>query len=277
MKRKAITGLLAAGVLLITSVTPVQAENQVDTYGTYHAALGVQTDSYRRVFRDAYFDGDAEQEEEFQKLKRERSQGSGAEGAEIQKGKFKDVTIKGNGTYTVSLKNADFHWERKFRKLYVATDIPNTQEIEFSNMSVNIDGRVLRTFEEPVLDVSKTYRKNCVLLAIHPVNEDVKNAISTRTVPRNQDNVIKIRFTVSGFDYDKGETPETPTPKPTATPEVTEAPVSREKATQEPKSSVAPKKDTEMPVENEVGIVVTIIVAIGGVLGCLVVVTKRSR
>lgn len=277
MRRKVVLGLLMAGVLLVSGVKPVQAEKKVDTYGEYHAALGVQTDSTRRVFRDAYFDGKAEKKDDFRELKRERSTGSGAERAEALDGTFKDVKIKGNGTYTVSLKNADFRGDRSFRKLYVATDIPNTGDITFSNMSVSIDGRVLRTFEEPVLDVSKTYRKNCVLLAIHPINEEIKDAISTRTVPGNQENVIKIRFTVSGFDYDKGETPETPTPKPTATPEVTKAPVKENKATASPENRKDSAKSQELPVENEVGIAATIVIAICGVLGCLVVVSRRSR
>ena len=144
MKRRAAVGILMAGILLAVRVAPVQAEPKVDTYGEYHAALGVQTDATRRVFRDAYFDGRAEEAEDFNKLKRERSQGSGADRAEESRGTFKDVAMKGNGTYTVSLKNADFHGDRTFRKLYVATDIPNTNKIKFSNMSVSIDGRVLR-------------------------------------------------------------------------------------------------------------------------------------
>lgn len=272
-----------AGALLVAGVRPAEAERKVDTYGEYHAALGVQTDSYRRVFRDAYFDGKAEKAEDFKKLKRERSRGSGAKRAEESEGTFKDVTIKGNGTYTVSLKNADFHGNSSFRKLYVATDIPNTKKIKFSNMSVSIDGRVLRTFDRPVLDTSKTYRGNSVLLAIHPVNEEVRGAISARTVPRNRENEIKIRFTVSGFDYDKGEKPNTPSPEPTATPEESAAPAKESRDTPAPEATRAseetekPEESGKLPMGNQVGIVVTIVAAIGGVLACLAVVTKRNR
>ncbi len=272
-----------AGALLVAGVRPAEAERKVDTYGEYHAALGVQTDSYRRVFRDAYFDGKEEKAEGFKKLKRERSRGSGAKRAEESEGTFKDVTIKGNGTYTVSLKNADFHGNSSFRKLYVATDIPNTKKIKFSNMSVSIDGRVLRTFDRPVLDTSKTYRGNSVLLAIHPVNEEVRGAISARTVPRNRENEIKIRFTVSGFDYDKGEKPNTPSPEPTATPEESAAPAKESRDTPAPEATRAseetekPEESGKLPMGNQVGIVVTIVAAIGGVLACLAVVTKRNR
>lgn len=283
MRKRAVVGILMAGALLVAGTRPVQAEQKVDTYGEYHAALGVQTDAVRRVFRDAYYDGRAEEEDDFEELKRERSQGSGPERAESCQGDFKDVTIKGNGTYTVSLKNADFHGQRTFRKLYVATDIPNTGEIKFSNMSVSIDGEVLRTFHEPVLDVSKTYRKNSVLLAIHPVNEEVKDEIPVRSVPRNRENIIKIRFTVTGFDYEKGEKPQRPTPEPTATPEVTQAPREKETArtpevTREPgNQNNEENASRELPVENKIGIIVTIVAAIGGVLICLTVVTRRNR
>ncbi len=283
MRKRAVAGILLAGALLVSGIRPAEAEQKVDVYGEYHAALGVQTDSYRRVFRDAYFDGKAEKADDFKKLKRERSQGSGAKRAEESEGIFKDVTIKGNGTYTVSLKNADFHGYSSFRKLYVATDIPNTKEIKFTHMSVSIDGRVLRTFDRAVLDASKMYRKNSVLLAIHPVNEEVKGAISTRTVPRNRENEIKIRFTVSGFDYDKGEKPSTPTPKPTATPEESAAPKKESQdtpvpeITQAPEETENPEESGKLPMGNQVGIVVTIVAAIGGVLACLAVVTKRNR
>ena len=283
MRKRAVAGILLAGALLAASMRPAEAEQKVDTYGEYHAALGVQTDSYRRVFRDAYYDGKAEKAEDFKKLKRERSQGSGAERAEESEGTFKDVSIKGNGTYTVSLKNGDFHGNSSFRKLYVATDIPNTKEIKFSNMSVSIGGRVLRTFDKPVLDTSKMYRKYSVLLAIHPVNEEVKGAISARTVPRSRENEIKIRFTVSGFDYDKGEKPGTPSPKPTATPKDSAAPAKESRdtpaleVTKVPEESRKPEESGELPMGNQVGIIVTIVAAIGGVLACLAVVTKRNR
>lgn len=283
MNRKKVTAIILAGALAAACAVPAQAKAEVDTYGEYRAALGVQTDSTRRVFRDAYYDGTSEKKSDFKKLKRERTQGSGAERAETCDGTFSDVKIKGNGTYVVSLKNADFHWNRTFRKLYVATDIPNTDTIKFTNMSVSIDGRVLRTFDEAVLDESKMYRKNCVLLAIHPVNEDVKDAISTRTVPTGSENVIKIRFTVSGFDYDKGEVPETPAPKPTATPEVTTAPKDKNSdtvvsdSTAAPEKSADPEKSGEVPIGNQVGILVTIVAAIGGVLACLAVVSKRNH
>jgi len=286
MRKRAVAGILLAGALLVAGVRPAEAEQKVDTYGEYHAALGVQTDSYRRVFRDAYYDGKAEKADDFKKLKRERSQGSGAKRAETSEGTFKDVAIKGNGTYTVSLKNGDFHGYSSFRKLYVATDIPNTKKIKFSNMSVSIDGRVLRTFDKPVLDVSKMYRKNAVLLAIHPVNEDVRGAISSRTVPRSRENEIKIRFTVSGFDYDKGEKPETPSPVPTATaaPEETAVPEEEEQDTPVPEITQEPQdrgqednNSGEIPLGNQVGIILTIVAAIGGVLVCLTVVTRRNR
>lgn len=283
MRKRAVAGILLAGALLVAGTRPAQAEQKVDAYGEYRAALGMQTDSYRRVFRDAYFDGKAEKADGFQTLKRERSRGSGAKRAEESEGAFKDVKIKGNGTYTVSLKNADFHGNSSFRKLYVATDIPNTKEIKFSNMSVSIDGRVLRTFHKPVLDTSKMYRKNSVLLAIHPVNEEVKGAIPARSVPRNSENEIKIRFTVSGFDYDKGEKPVTPSPRPTATPEESAAPKKESRdtpvpeKTRKPEQTEKPKESGELPMGNQVGIAATIVTAIGGVLACLAVVTKRNR
>lgn len=274
---KTVAGMLLAGILLgVGEKSAYAAKEKVDAYGEYHAALGVQTDSYRRVFRDAYFDGKNEKRSDYGQLLRETGR---EDEFTKQDGEFKDVTIKGNGTYSVTLKNADFSGDRNFRKLYVATDIPNTEDIHFSNMSVSINGKVLRTFDEAVLDVSKMYRANCVLLAIHPVNEDVKNAISTRNVPQTSKNTIKITFTVDGFGYEKGQVPQTPEPEPTDTPDATQIPEVIEETPKAEKTQEVTKQPApaELSDGRKAGIAVTVTVAIAGILGCVIVVTRRSR
>ena len=269
--------------VLFLGETDASAKKKVDKNGVYHAALGLQTDSRKNVYRQGYYENGAEEEDDFSSLVMGKK---GKSDYEVLDGTFKDVTIKGNGTYSVSLKNADFNGDRRFRKLYVTTDIPNTGEITFSNMIVSIDGTVLRTFNEPVLDSTKQHKQNCMLLAIHPTDRNLRNGVNRWSVPRNKTNTIKISFTVEGFSYDKGE------PVPTEEPEVTEEP----EETIAPEESVLPEKtvapeseqntkkqkaETEkyppLSTERKVGIAGTIVIAIAAIILCIMVVSRRQH
>ena len=168
----------------------------------------------------------------------------------------------------------------------MATDIPNTKEIKFSNLSIRINGTVLRTFSKPVLD-SADHKSKCVLLVLDPDNSEVRNSISS-TVPRSTENEIKVTFTVKGFSYKKGETPPTPTPKPTKTPEVedikkeddnTDGTDAREAiATEAPEEIEETNEEAgEVTVEKKIGIGITVVFAIGAILACVVVVNKRQH
>ena len=189
--------------------TPNPAEKVVDLNGKYHAALGLQTDTDKWIYRMGYYHDKYVGKKEWEHL------ATGIYGKKSYKkikSEFKDVTINGNGTYTVSLKNADFKGETSFCQMQVSTDIPNTGQITFSNMIVTIDGNEVGSFAEPYIDTSdKETKGNCCLLAINKWKMD-SNVIDSECVPQNDKNKISITFTVRGFNYDNPEQKVEPEP-----------------------------------------------------------------
>lgn len=278
--RKIVTGCLLAGCLLVGNAGEGQAApilEEFDTYGEYHAALGLKLETNPRIFRDAYYEQDAPALEEWGKLLK----GNGDDDVKEElAGEFKDIKIKGNGKYTVKLKNAEYDGGSEFRKLYVATDIPNSGEVTFKNLVVKIDGEKVAGMKKPVLDTTDEYSGHCVLLVLHPSNEAVKDVMEADTVPQSDENLLEISFEVEGFSYDKGEAAATPTPEPTATPEPEqipeEEPFTEDKTDQEAATEKS-SSDTELSAGRKAGIVITIIVAIGGIVTSLVVVNQRKH
>lgn len=281
MKRKLIyMGMFLCGVCSFILTGGRTEAKKVDTAGKYHAALGVATDYSKSVHRDAYYEKKYLQDGNRDKLV---VGVNGESGYQILDGTFEDTVIKGNGTYAVTLTNADFNYNRSFRKLYVATDIPNTRQIKFTNFSVSINGQVLRTFDKAVL-ADDSHRKNCVLLAIDTENAEVRNAFSRSTVPGNKQNEIKLRFQVKGFNYKKGEAPPTPTPVPTETPEIQEIAEAGEElpettGTEEPEQVMTETSESigEVPIENKIGIGITVVIGIGAIILCMVIVGRRQH
>lgn len=277
---KRISGFL--GIALITGLLFFSGHaeaKKLDRAGKYHAAFGVETDYSASVHRDAYF------EKKYLK-KADRKQlvigESGKVGYRILEGTFKDTVIKGNGTYEVSLTNADFNQNRSFRKLYVATDIPYTNKIKFRNIKISMNGRQIRTYDDAVFDKGEHGKHYCVLLLIDTNDDRVRNAFARSSVPTSTQNEIKISFDVWGFVYNKGEQPPTPTPVPTPTPEITLAPeaaadsqVSSEITNVS--SEVAEEVIREIPLENKIGIGVTVAAAIGMIILCIIAVNRRQH
>ncbi len=251
---------------------------KLDTAGKYHAAFGVETDYKDSVHRDAYF-------EKKYKNRADRNQliigKSGTVGYRILEGTFKDTVIKGNGTYEVSVTNANFNQNRSFRKLYVATDIPYTKKIKFRNVTISMNGRLIRTYEKAVLDEGEHGNHYCVLLLIDTNDDRVRNAFARSSVPTSTQNEIKISFDVKGFVYNKGEQPPTPTPVPTPTPEITPTPeaVAENPAAASVQTVTAEAEEVikEVPIENKIGIGVTVVLAIGMIVLCVIMVNRRQH
>lgn len=278
--RNIVTGCFLAGCLILGNVQGGQAapvQEEFDAYGEYHAALGLKLETNPRVYRDAYFEEEALSQEQWGKLLK----GNGDDDVKEElDGEFKDITIKGNGTYSVKLKNADYDNGDEFRKLYVATDIPNSGDVTFKNIVVKVDGEKVAKMKNPVFDTTEEYSGHCVLLVLHPSNEAVKDVMEANTVPQTDKNIIEISFEVEGFSYDKGEAAVTPAPEPTATPEPEqipeEEPVTEDKTVRESNSEDS-SSDRELSTGRKAGIAITIIVAIGGIVTSLIVVNQRKH
>lgn len=251
---------------------------KLDLAGKYHAAFGVETDYRESVHRDAYF-------EKKYKKRADRNQliigESGTVGYRILEGTFKDTQIKGNGTYEVSVTNANFNQNRSFRKLYVATDIPYTNKIKFRNVKISMNGRLIKTYDKAVLDEGEHGKHYCVILLIDTNDDRVRNAFARSSVPTSTQNEITISFDVKGFVYNKGEQPPTPTPVPTPTPEITPTPEAVENPASAETQNVSLEGTEEVikevPLENKVGIAVTVAAAIGMIVLCVIIVNRRQH
>lgn len=280
MKRK---GLITALAVVFTSVMVIgsayvgaEPTNQtVNLDGTYHAALGLKTET-KNIYRMAYYHKKSAGSDKWKRLA--IGDYSSAEYQEITS-TFTDVVIKGNGKYTVKLENADFQEETNFSKMQVSTDIPNTGQITFSNMVVKVNGTEVGRFDEPYIDSHRDANGNCCLLIVNKNRQDFQG-IDGNIVPTGTENKITVTFNVSGFNYKKGQKPKPPvvkTPEPVQennqTPEpVTEPPVV---------STATPEPVETRPIVNEEirpAIIITVIsIAVISIVTITITVTRRKK
>lgn len=298
--RKGIMGLALASVLVLSNVSPVLAapetsatpsasadvtptatplDTEVNVNGKYHATLGFETDSYRNVYRYGYFDDKDRAKKEWKQI----SSGTiGEDDYQSYQGTFKNAIIKGNGTYSVRLSNANYRYANTFKLLQVSTDIPNTGAITFSNMKVIVNGEEKLSFKKVSTSSNRDY---VVLYAINDKKEALADlGDDKRIVPSSyQSNSVVIKFKVSGFSYKKGETAPTPTPVATPTIEPTQEPATEASAQPDVSAGAEAITGTEAPKVNEVtterkvGMGFVVVIAIGGIVASLVVVNKRKR
>lgn len=237
MRRNKLFKRLAAGILtgamaLAMLVSPVFAETEagtepegtkaeetkaqeVDLNGTYRAALGIQTSTDKWVQRMAYYEEKQNKmfgTDNYDKLFYTDNE---TQKDETLPGTFTDVEIAGNGTYTVSLSGADFKGETAISQLHIATDIPVSDTVKFSNVELNINGRKIVTFEDAVMEEEAPYivagmdilllnhwrPELCSDLEAKGVSKDANSGWNL--LAGNGDDNITVTFTVSGFAYDK--------------------------------------------------------------------------
>lgn len=286
---KRLKGVIAAAAVAFTSIMAagsiyVKAEparQTVDLNGTYHAALGVRTDT-KNIYRMAYYHKKSAGSDKWKHLA--TGDYSSAEYTKINS-KFTDVTIKGNGKYTVKLENADFQEEINFSKMQISTDIPNTGQITFSDMVIKVNGTEVGRFDEPYIDRHDDASGNCCLLIINNDREDFEG-IDANIVPTGRENKITVTFKVNGFSYKKGQKPKpvatkTPTPK-TPAPTKKEDKAKKTEATKPPVTETATPKpsETRLVVDEEVRPVVIISVIAIAVISIIAItfsVTKRKK
>ncbi|HBA98238.1 MAG TPA: hypothetical protein DCZ23_09025 [Lachnospiraceae bacterium] len=225
----AVTSVIAAGSVYVQAEP---AEETVDLDGTYHASLGLRTET-KNIYRMAYYHKKSAGSDKWKHLA--IGDYSSAEYQRIESS-FTDAVIKGNGKYTVKLENADFQGETNFIKMQVSTDIPNTGQITFSDMVVKVNGTEVGRFEEPYIDGHEDANGNCCLLIINNERTGFQG-IAGNIVPAEMENKITVSFKVSGFNYKKGKKPK---------PEVTSTPVPAKK-----KDNKDKKKNTPAPVKDK--------------------------
>lgn len=180
----------------------------------YHAAMGIQTATSIWIQRWGYFEKSQNEyygTENYSKLY--------AAGGVFYDGTFEDVEIKGNGTYTVSLKDADFAGETAISQMHIATDIPlaESEKLSFTDVILEINGSEVVKFDEAVLENEEPYLQGgAVILLMNHWRDSVIQALSSMGKSEDSSNGwellqgsgsenVSITFTVSGLPYDNEE------------------------------------------------------------------------
>lgn len=168
--KKALAGVLAAS-LLVTAYTPAVSSNaatakkEVDLNGKYHAALGIKTCTKKWYQRMGYFFKDSVENPYYGDGTGKANRLQSTKDGEAP-GTFNDVEIAGNGEYTVSLADAEFNGEKHAAVLQVATDIPDSSAIQFSNVSLNVNGKEVLKFATGFKEDESAYKKGGMVLVV---------------------------------------------------------------------------------------------------------------
>lgn len=234
-----IVALTLAGAMTLSLASGTTAEAakkkkaEVDLNGKYHARLGIQTATEKWIMNLGYYEN--VQNKYFGTENADKLMYSDSDTGEetSTEGTFEEVEIAGNGTYTVSLKDADFLGETTISQLHIATDIPVNDTIKFKDVKATINGNQVLSFDEGVLENEEPYLEGgmVILLLNHwrealikqvagmGKSEDAENGY-TLLQGTGKENV-EITFTVEGFAYDNpdavaAEPTEAPTKAPAA-------------------------------------------------------------
>lgn len=218
--------LLSALCMLTFALAPqlagAEGEQEAGTgeQPVYHAAMGIQTSTQIWIQRWGYFEGSQNEyynTENYSKLY--------AAGGVFYDGTFEDVEIKGNGTYTVALKDADFSGETAISQMHIATDIPleESKKLSFTDVTLEINGNEVLKFDEAVMEDEEPYLQGgAVILLLNHWRDSVIQAVGSMGRSEDSSNGwellegsgkenVSIRFTVSGLPYDNEEQAEAKT------------------------------------------------------------------
>jgi len=183
--------------------TPTKAPTETPAE-SYNAYLGFQTDVWD--YRDSYEKDFNSKDYDF------ASQAMiGGEPTDVNKVKIKNAAITGNGTYSVSMTGADLSGGTEFKMLYISTGIPAARKnIKFSNIKVIIDGTVVTTLKDGVVqkEVQSGKRKYYMIMAVNAYGTrgvDLPDSFAY-TMPEKS---LELQFTVSGLDIGQDYSTET--------------------------------------------------------------------
>ena len=226
MKKRVLT-LARATALVATAIPAAPAKaDDFDPNGSYNAYIGLQSPAFS--FRNAW------NEPNYGKATEYFNQVTGWSGSDAVTvpGTFTDAVIAGNGTYTVSADGLDFgdYWGSgdTLNLLFVSTDLPAgegesageaTTAYEISNVVVTIDGNEVDNPNGVFYDADAAKSGYAQLALANIWNSDLE-ALGYYNAPMSS---ISISFDISGFNYNKGETPSADTPAEEAPAEETPA------------------------------------------------------
>lgn len=211
-----MAGLMSRG----SCVKAGAGDKTFDPDGEYHAALGIQTATDIWIQRWGYYDSEQNEYYDTDNYDKLYAVSKTGEGMDFYPGEFEDAVIKGNGTYTVSLKGAELSGETCISQMHIATDIPDTkfEKVKFSNVKLTINGKQVVTFDEAYPEDEEPYLKGgaVILLFNHWRDlliqelgskgkyEDSDSGNGWELLDGDKDD-ISISFDVTGFNYDNPE------------------------------------------------------------------------
>lgn len=221
--------------------------------GEYYAYFQFQADKVW-IFRDPYYKKDTGAEgENFDKMK----QSKGNEVSDVE-GTVTDAVIKGNGTYTVSVKGLNGiipnDGSAVVKMIGVTTDIPNNDAVKFTNVKTKIDGVTKLTQDEAIIDDEALDAPGTLCIAVNNLYRNDETLSTDFQIPSDS---VEVTFTVSGFSKDDPDATEA-TPKPVKT-------ESNDDSTSDDSSS------TNMVVP------IAAVVAVVVVVGVVVVVVRKKK
>lgn len=206
----ALIALLSAAVITRPEMVSAEGEDQP----VYHAAMGIQTATQIWIQRWGYYAGNENEyfgTEDYDKLYDSQKK--------FYDGTFDDVEIRGNGTYTVSLKDADLAGETTISQLHIATDIPvsESEKLQFKDVKLEINGNKILQFDQAVMEDEEDYMQGGAVILIFnhwrgQLIETLKSMGKSEDSGNGWDLLqgsgkdnVSITFTVSGLPYDNEE------------------------------------------------------------------------
>ena len=253
----------------VKETTPTEPEVppvvEIDKNGTYNAYLMLQTPgwTFRNAWDDANYGINGTGWEAINNKWGNYLVHTDAEKAGMTWGKITDAVIAGNGTYSVSITDFgtifadDFanNGQEYFNIIAVSTDLPAGANVTVTNVQLYVDGQLRHEYPEAYINAEAT---SFEILLQNIWNADVKE-LNYYPAPTQS---LEIRFTISGFDYDKA-----PEENPGETPDPTE-----------PSTPAEPSEPTEpAPSSPVTGIVIAAVVVVALVVVAVVVLKKKKQ
>lgn len=129
---------------------------------------------------------------------------------------YDDVTVDGDGTYTVSATDLDWALDgaTDFNLVFVSTDIPIDAGAVCTEAKIIVDGEVVKTVADPICDETKSYFNIALANTWNPDIGGYGLAYPTES--------LEIEFTITGLGADVATVDEAPAAA--ETPAQTEAP-----------------------------------------------------
>ncbi|MDO5292064.1 MAG: hypothetical protein Q4F05_04865 [bacterium] len=269
-KNKLIAAVL--GFALTLSATTMSfttnASAEKDQYagvGSYMAFAQMQTATW--VYRDS-FDSDSSgfKSKDFNSVMNATTE-------KATKTKVIDTKIDGDGDYVIAFKDLDLADSKEFNMLGISTNIAADSKIKITAASVSYDGTELTSeFKQKNDD-----KKYVHLMFINQYDDTMKGKVKNN-VPADGSTIV-MKFTVSGFGYEKKVEDSAEISTATATPAPTpKLPEDKSNETVAPKTPVAQAASADnSDGGSNIGIIIGVVAAVVVVAGVVVVVVRKRK